>query len=226
MAELVIDDVSRRYGRRWALVHVSCEIREGEGWMILGHNGSGKSTLIRCLATAQRVHEGRIRWGGEDLWAERARLRHEIAVLGHQPALYDDLSAAENLHVWGRLGGHDVSRPTLDALLTRVGLDPARRDPVRTFSAGMRRRVAIARILLKRPRLVLLDEPFTALDPGGRAWLTDVIREFRASGATLLMATHLPQVASAVAENALILDGGKVVFRGPVAELPRELAFE
>jgi heme exporter protein A len=99
----VIEDVSRRYGRRWALVHVSCTIEPGEGWMILGHNGSGKSTLIRCIATAQRVHEGRIRFGGEDLWQNRAALRDRIAVLGHQPALYDDLSAAENLRVWARL---------------------------------------------------------------------------------------------------------------------------
>jgi ABC-type multidrug transport system ATPase subunit len=90
----------------------------------------------------------------------------------------------------------------------------------------MRRRVAIARILLKRPELVLLDEPFTALDPGGREWLTGVIREFREGGTTLLMATHLPQVARAVAEHALILDSGKVAFCGLVRDLPAELAFE
>lgn len=191
--------------------------------MILGHNGSGKSTLIRCLSTAQRVHEGAIRFGGVDLWQNRGALRSKIAVLGHQPSLYDDLSASENLRVWARLGGF---APNIDELLVRVGIDPARRDPVRTFSAGMRRRVAIARVLLKRPELVLLDEPFTALDPGGREWLVGVIREFREMGATLVMATHLPQVASAVAEHALILDSGKAVFRGSVADLPKELAFE
>src|SRR5688500_20051741 len=136
--------------------------------MLLGHNGSGKSTLIRCLSTALRVHEGRIRFDGHDLWEDRAKLRSRIAVLGHQPALYDDLSASENLSVWAQLGGIQAD---VRGLLEQVGLDPDRRDPVRTFSAGMRRRVAIARMLLKQPELVLLDEPFTALDPGGREWL-------------------------------------------------------
>jgi heme exporter protein A len=223
VAKLEIDDVSRRYGRRWALVHVSVRIEAGEGWMLLGHNGSGKSTLIRCLATAQRVHEGRIRFDGLDLWDNRARLRGKIAILGHQPHLYDDLSASENLSVWAQLGGFQAD---VRGLLEQVGLDPNRRDPVRTFSAGMRRRVAIARMLLKKPELVLLDEPFTALDPGGREWLIGVIRSLRADGATLVMATHLPQVASAVAEHAVILDTGKVVYRGAVSGLPKELAFE
>lgn len=223
MAKLEIDDVSRRYGRRWALIHVSLRIEAGEGWMLLGHNGSGKSTLIRCLSTALRIHEGRIRFDGMDLWDERAKLRSKIAVLGHQPSLYDDLSAAENLSVWAQLGG---IRADVRGLLEQVGLDPDRRDPVRTFSAGMRRRVAIARTLLKKPEIVLLDEPFTALDPGGREWLIGVIRELRAGGATLVMATHLPQVARAVAEHAVILDAGKVAYRGTVDELPKELAFE
>lgn len=216
-------DVSRRYGRRWALVHVSCEIASGESWMLLGHNGSGKSTLIRCVATAQRIHQGSIRFGGRDLWVHRDELRSKIAVLGHAPALYDDLSAAENLKVWARLGGYEAD---VGALLEHVGIDPARRDPVRTFSAGMRRRVAIARMLIKRPELVLLDEPFTALDPAGRTWLLGVISELRSRGATLMMATHLPQVARQVADKALILEAGKVVFRGAVSELPEELAFE
>ncbi|MEZ4240273.1 MAG: heme ABC exporter ATP-binding protein CcmA [Myxococcota bacterium] len=223
MPGIVIDKVSRRYGRRWALTHVSCEVASGESWMLLGHNGSGKSTLLRCVATAQKVHQGEIRFGGQSLWPNRGALREKIAVLSHAPALYDDLSAGENLQVWARLGGHQADVP---ALLTRVGIDPARRDPVRTFSAGMRRRVAIARMLLKRPELVLLDEPFTALDPAGRRWLLDVISELRAGGATLIMATHLPQVAREVADRALILEAGKVVFRGAVDELPAELAFE
>lgn len=220
---LEIDDVSRRYGRRWALVHVTLTVRPGESWMLLGHNGSGKSTLIGCLSTALRVHEGRIRYAGRDLWAERAALRRGIAVFGHKPHLYDDLSGTENLRVWASLGGIDADAA---GLLRRVGLDPERRDPVRTFSAGMRRRLALARMLLKRPELVLLDEPFTALDPQGRELLVGVIRSLRDAGATVLLATHLPQVAKAVAEHAVILEQGQVAYQGAVADLPPGLAFE
>lgn len=220
---LEIDDVSRRYGRRWALIHVSVTVEPGQAWMLLGHNGSGKSTLIGCLSTALNVHEGRIRWAGRELWPNRAELRARIAVLGHKPHLYDDLSASENLSVWASLGGLQADVP---GLLARVGLDPGRRDPVRTFSAGMRRRVALARMLIKRPELVLLDEPFTALDPAGRELLIGVVRTLRADGASVLLATHLPQVAKAVAEHAIILEQGQVAYSGPVAALPPDLAFE
>lgn len=225
MAQLVLDDVSRRYGRRWALTHVSLEVGAGEAWMLLGHNGSGKSTLIRCIATAQRVHDGQIRLDGRDLWANRAELREQIAVVGHHACLYEDLSAAENLSVWRSLAVQATG--DVASALTRVGIDPSRRDPVRNFSAGMRRRVGLARLLLKRPSLLLLDEPFTALDPAGRELLIGVIQELRAStGCTVLMATHLPHVAKAIADRALILEAGKGIFRGPVAELPSHLAFE
>ncbi len=185
--------------------------------MLLGPNGSGKSTLIKCLSTALRTHHGRVLLNGQELWPNRAQLRRKIAVLGHQAHLYDDLSAMENLGVWARLGGYT---PDVPSLLAQVGLDPERRDPVRTFSAGMRRRLALARMLLKDPDLVLLDEPFTALDPAGRGLLMDVIRSLQAKGATLLMATHLPAVAADVCDHALMLEAGKVVYRGSTADAP------
>lgn len=216
---LQIRDVSRRYGRRWALVHVELVVEPGQAWMLLGPNGSGKSTLIRCLSTELRAHHGEILLNSENVWTHRARLRKRIAVLGHQSRIYDDLSATENLKVWSRLGGY---QPEIPALLERVGLDPGRRDPVRTFSAGMRRRLALARMLLKEPDLVLLDEPFTALDPAGRELLMDVIRTLQERGATLLMATHLPAVARAVCSHAMMLESGKVLYKGDVEGMPHE----
>ncbi len=220
---LHVEDVSRRYGRRWALVHVALTIGAGESWMVLGNNGSGKSTLLRCLATALRVHEGRILFGDRDLWAHRFELRSEIAFLAHQTHLYDDLSAVENLRVWARLGGMDRSGTEL---LERVGLDPSRRDPVRTFSAGMRRRVALARVLLKTPRVVLLDEPFTALDPGGRQLVVEIVRDLSKAGASVVMATHLFAVSRQVCDRAVLLDAGRVTYAGWADGAPRELAFE
>jgi heme exporter protein A len=221
--DLDIDDVSRRYGPRWALAHVRLTVRAGQSWMLLGHNGSGKSTLLACLATALRVHHGVIRYDGKDIWEERTEFRRKVGIFGHKLQLYDDLSAQENLAVWARLGGFEADPR---AILERVGLDPDRHDPIRTFSAGMRRRAALARLLLKRPRLVLLDEPFTALDPAGRDLLIGVLRSLRADGATMILATHLPQVAQAVAEHAVILERGQQVFTGAVADLPPGLQFE
>lgn len=223
MSPLEIQDVSRRYGPRWALARVSVSLAPGESWMLLGHNGSGKSTLLGCLSTALRVHQGTIRYGGVDVWGDRTAWRRKVGVFVHRLMLYDDLSAQENLATWARLGGLDADVP---GILRRVGLDPDRHDPVRTFSAGMRRRAALARLLLKRPEVVLLDEPFTALDPAGRELLIGVIRSLRDTGSTVVMATHLPQVAKLVAEHAVILERGQQVFSGPVAGLPAGLQFE
>jgi len=217
-AGLSVQDVSRRYGRRWALARVTLEIAPGDSWMLLGPNGSGKSTLIKCLSTRLKCHHGRITLDGDDLWENRSRLRRRIAVLSHDSALYDDLSSRENLDVWARLGdhGHDPA-----ALLERVGLEP-RPDPVRTYSAGMRKRLSLARVLIKQPAVLLLDEPFTALDPTGRALLVSVIRELQEVGTTLVMATHLPAVAQEVCRDALVLDAGQVVYKGPAADVPTD----
>jgi heme exporter protein A len=182
--------------------------------MVTGANGSGKSTLLRCLATALTAHQGRILVDGRDLWAGRDALRGRIGWLAHQLQLYEDLSPAENLAILGRLSAHRIDVP---AVLTRVGLDPARRDPVRALSAGMRRRAAIARLLAREPELVLLDEPFTALDPEGRSLLLGVLAELRAGGASLILATHLPATAARVCDQAIHLDLGKVTWAGTAA---------
>ena len=221
LAMLHVDDLSRRYGKRWALVHIHATLSPGHGCMLVGPNGSGKSTLIKCLATALRPHRGRVLLDDQEVWPNRGALRPRIAYFGHQAHVYDDLSGPENLRVWAALGGY---QPDIPALLCRVGLDPDRDDPVRTFSAGMRRRIALARMLLKQPRLVLLDEPFTALDPPGRELMLSVIRDLKESGAMVLMATHLPPTAARVCEHALALEGGRVMYDGPSGQLPSDLA--
>ncbi len=213
---IAIDRLARRFGNRWALAGVSLEIPSGTAWMLTGPNGSGKSTLLRCVATALKPHHGTIRMDGRDLWVERSALRRELGFLGHYLHVWDDLSPRDNLIAWARLGGLSADP---DALLRRVGLDPARPDPVRTMSAGMKRRLAFARLLLKKPRLALLDEPFGALDPQGRELVIDVLKELRDSGATLMLATHLPAFASRACSHALVLEDGKLIRSCTAAEL-------
>ena len=212
-----LEGLARRFGPRWAVARVDLDLEPGSSWMLTGANGSGKSTLLRCLATALRPHQGRLQYGDRDLWTHRNAIRPEIAYLAHQLHLYDDLSQRDNLKVWARMGN---LKSDVDALLRRVGLDPARTDPVRALSAGMKRRLALARILLKSPRLLLLDEPFGALDPDGRQLVVDVVREIQSEGATLVLATHLPSSAQHVCSRAVVMESGQITWRGPAGGLP------
>ncbi len=216
--DIVFDQCARRFGRRWALGGVSFSVKAGEGVMLTGHNGSGKSTLLRCLSTALKLHQGQIRIGGLDLWSNRYVLRPHMGFLSHAGYLYDDLSGADNLRVWARLGGFSVDPYPL---LERVGLPPKRLDPVRTYSAGMRRRLAVARLMLQKPKIILLDEPYTALDAEGRDLVTEVAASLRAEGATLLMATHLVEYARSVCDRHVQLLDGCLDGDGPVAPPPQ-----
>jgi heme exporter protein A len=213
---LSVRDLSRRFGARWAVARVDLDVPPGSALMLTGHNGSGKTTLLRCVATALRPHHGGAWLDGADLWDTRADARARIGVLGHALQLYDDLSAADNLATWARLGGQPLDR--VRPLLQRVGLDPDRADPIRTYSAGMRRRLALARVLLKRPKLLLLDEPFSAFDPDGQALVRSVVTELREQGAATLITTHVPHLAARVCDLSAHLDGGRLVWSGTAHE--------
>ncbi len=216
----MVDGLARRFGPRWVLAHVSFSVPPGGALLLLGPNGSGKTTLLRCLATALRPHEGHITFDGANLWDERRTVRRDIALLSHAARLYEDLSARQNLMAWARMGSYNAD---LDALLERVGLAETGARAVRAFSAGMRRRLALARALLKRPRLVLFDEPFSALDPQGRALVGEVLNELREAGATLLLSTHHAHIGARYTDSAVRLDGGQIVWRGPASDARDDL---
>jgi len=210
----------RRYGRRWALVDVGFEVPEGELVMITGRNGSGKSTLLRVLATAIRADRGTVRILGVDVRRERERARRGLALLGHRTHLYEPLTALENLAVAARFLGGDPGRKGLLARLEEVGLADRGDDAVQTFSAGMRQRLALARVLQQNARVVLLDEPYGHLDPSGFALVDRLLRRLRGQGATVLMATHLLLRGRALCERGLVLEAGRLVFAGATADMP------
>ncbi len=210
---LSIERLARRFGRRWALARLSFEVPAGAALLITGANGSGKTTLLRCLATALKPHEGVVRADGRPLWAHRGTLRRDIGYLAHASRLYEDLSARDNLRVWRDLQGAG-SRVDLEAALRAVHLPTDRSEPIRTFSAGMRRRLALAVALLGSPRLLLLDEPFSALDPDGRALMRSLLEARRAQGVTLVIASHLPAEAAPLCTHALHLDAGRIAWHG------------
>lgn len=206
--ELAINALSRRFGPRWVLIEISAEVKPGEVVMLVGANGSGKTTLLRCLATALKAHVGEVLVDGQDLWRQRHALRPQIAFVSHQTRLYEDLSALDNLRFWAKLADYDGD---LGQVLERVGLPTKRQDALRTYSAGMKRRLAMSLMLLKRPRLVLLDEPFAALDPEGRELIGSMLVDLKNMGTTVLVATHLPQQAATFCDRQLRLEAGRLV---------------
>lgn len=224
MDEVAIDveGVARRYGRRWALADVSFRVPAATVVMVAGRNGAGKSTLFRVLATAIRPDRGTARVGGFDVVRHREDVRRMTAFLAHANYLYDSLTARENLHV---VADHlRLPRAGVMGVLEQVGLGPRADDVVNTFSAGMRKRLSFGRILLQEPKVVLLDEPYGALDPPGFDLVDEVIRELKRRGTTIMMATHQVERSRTYADMELVLEAGKVVRSAAVPAASRAAA--
>jgi heme exporter protein A len=210
--------VARRFGERWALRGVSLRVEAGEVLALLGRNGSGKTTLLRILSTALRPTRGSGRVLGFDLVREASSIRGEIGVLGHSPGLYGDLTARENLRFALRMLGRKVDPTAIEDALEAVSLGREGDTSVRGFSAGMQRRLALARILLHRPRLLLLDEPYASFDPGGIELVNSYLVEHRERGGTAIVATHDLARASGVLDRVFELrDGRELAIAGGIA---------
>ena len=206
---LTFTDVSRHFGRRRVLNKVSFRCEAGQIVALLGANGAGKSTLLGIAATLLNPSSGRIEYG-EAAFASGAQLRARIGVLGHDLFIYPELSAAENLAFFARAYGvANVDAAVRDAL-DRAGL-AQRDDPAGTFSRGMRQRLALERALLHRPRLVLLDEPFTGLDDTATAALRDRLADLRGEGCIILVATHDLETIDGVADRTVLLRNGRLL---------------
>ncbi|MFZ5469176.1 MAG: heme ABC exporter ATP-binding protein CcmA [Myxococcota bacterium] len=208
---LEIHDVSKRYATRWAVARLTYTLPAGTSLLLTGHNGSGKTTLLRLLATATAPTAGQLRILGLDAVGEREALRRRVGLLSHASFLYEDLTAEENLMIMARLLGIGSPGDAAAVLLTKVGLTSRSRSPVRQFSAGMRKRLAIARLLLKTPELALLDEPFGELDPAGIGQMERFIAELQACGTTIVLATHLIEQGRALTRERLHLSEGRAV---------------
>jgi ABC-type multidrug transport system ATPase subunit len=205
MRAIELADVGRAYGERVALAGVTLELQEGKTLAVFGANGAGKTTLLRILATLLRPHRGSVRVLGRELPREGYAVRGRVGFLGHDPLLYRDLTARENLRFHARLHGVDFAR--IDTLLEAVGLQRRGDEPVHTFSRGMVQRLAVCRAVLHEPELLLLDEPLAGLDPGAAAAVAPLL-----AGGTRVLISHDVEHGLEEADLVLGLRGGRTAF--------------
>lgn len=206
---LDFNNVEKRFGMRLALRGITLSIAPGEFVALVGANGSGKTTLLRIAALLMRPSSGRIRIGGDAL-ETLPGIRARCGMVSHATLLYDELTAEENLHFFARLYDLRDADTECAAALQRVGLSARAQDLVRTFSRGMRQRLSLARAMLPKPRLVLLDEPATGLDPAGQSWLGGEVARLHAEGCTILMSTHGKSESQSAVTRAIRLEAGAV----------------
>ncbi len=212
MHALAVEGVWKYYGDYPALRDIHLTTEPGTCLALIGRNGAGKTTLLRTVAGFTRPMKGTIKILGRE--PRETITRRDIGFIGHGIALYDELSAMENLMLYGRLYG--ISDPRRSALewLEKTGLERVRDGLVREFSRGMRQRLAVARAFLHEPSLLLLDEPFTALDDRAIAVLQRLLRDSIAQGRTIVLSTHQLREALELATHVALLNRGRVAFHG------------
>jgi heme exporter protein A len=215
VAALEVEGLTRRYGEREALSEVGLTLAEGRTLVVFGPNGAGKTTLLRVLATLLRPHAGSVRVLGSGLPDEAWAVRGRVGLLAHEPLLYRELTAAQNLRYHARL--HGVAERRIGELLDAVAMSRRADEPLRTLSRGMVQRVAVARAVLHDPELLLLDEPYANLDPAAIELVSPLIGP--ASGRTRVVCSHDPGGGLAEADLVLGLRAGRPVLLAAAASV-------
>jgi ABC-2 type transport system ATP-binding protein len=222
---LQVDRLSKSYGAVRAVDGVSFAVNPGEIYGLLGPNGAGKTTTISMICGLLRPDAGSVAVGGRPFAADPQAAKRLMGVVPQDLALYEELSAAENLLFWGRLAGLDAKTARLRTaeLLEALSLSDRAKDAVKTFSGGMKRRVNLGCALLHRPQLLLLDEPTVGIDPQARLNIIEFIRGLRASGTAVLYTTHYLEEAESLCDRIGIVDHGRMHAEGTLRELQERL---
>ena len=219
MIEVV--ELRKQYGDFTAVHDVSFTARAGEIFGLLGPNGAGKTTTIGCISTLLAPTTGRIRVMGHDVVKDGMDARRSMGVVPQEIALYDDLSAEENLSYWGGAQGlrGTVLRERIREVLDLTGLLDRSKEPVKRYSGGMKRRLNFACGIVHRPKVLLLDEPTVGVDPQSRVRLLDLVREQARAGACVLYTTHYMEEAESLCDRLAIVDHGRICAQGTLKEL-------
>jgi heme exporter protein A len=212
--------VFRRYGFQWALRGVDLTVARGSITALIGANGSGKTTLLKIIATGLKPTRGAVEVMGFDVTESPDEVRRRVGLLSHYSYLYEELTALENLRFAAAMYGISAAEAAADAALRSVGLLRVRDAYVRTFSSGMKKRLSLARANLHAPELVLLDEPYGALDAAGLEWVDRLLHTITERGATVIVATHHVERVLPLAQRVVWLAQGRIRYDGAPSGLP------
>ena len=219
---ITTENLTKRFGRVEAVREVSLDVREGDRYGLLGPNGSGKSTLVRMLLGLVYATSGSISVLGEPVPRHVGRVLPEIGAMIEEPAAYPHLSGRANLRLLDAAGPHGsrrTRRRRVDEALEQVGLAGIDRRPVRAYSLGMRQRLGLAAALVRRPRLLILDEPTNGLDPRGIKDIRNLLTGLNGDGVTIFLSSHLLPEVSALCTRIGVLDAGRLVLQNQLADL-------
>ncbi|RKZ08283.1 export ABC transporter ATP-binding protein [bacterium] len=216
-------DLKKSYADVMALRGVSFSVKEGEIFGLLGPNGAGKTTTVSILSGVLEADSGSVSIAGIDIKRDSKRVKRLMGVVPQEIALYEELSAKENLHFWGGLyglSGKDLERET-ERVLELVELTDRANDPVKSYSGGMKRRLNLIIGLIHRPRIILLDEPTLGIDPQARLKILDIVKGEAANGSTIVYTTHYLDEAEKLCDRIAIIDRGEILSIGTLAEIAR-----
>ena len=211
--------LTKTFGEHHALRGIDLQVGEGEHLVIFGPNGAGKTTLVKILSTLTKPSAGSVRLGGIDIRHEPVQIRHKIGLVSHQTFLYDNLTIYENLRFYGKMYDVPDLERQLHEVVSRVQLESRLHDQVGTLSHGLQQRASIARAVLHNPSILFLDEPEVGLDPHAVTMIRDVLDNINAGSRTVVMTTHNLERGLELADRAIILNKGKIVYQAAKHEL-------
>ena len=216
---LSLEHITKRFGYRCVLNDISFSIETGEFVTLIGNNGAGKSTLLRIISTLSKPTHGRITFKGTNQKESLREWRQKIGIISHENRLYGDLSSIDNLRVFGTLYGVEDLESNTDQVLQKTDLLHVARLPVGNFSSGMKKRLMIARLMLCKPEILILDEPFTGLDQHSNQWFQNYLTAFHQQGGTVIMVTHQLELGLKLATRVLLLHQQRIQHDNSASEL-------
>ncbi len=218
-----VSNLSKKYGQFQALNGISFNIKQGECYGLLGPNGAGKTTIVSILSTILHPDEGTVTIGEFDLKKQPIECKKIIGVVPQEIALYDEMSAFDNLIFWGKLYNVPIKelKDNVDKILNLFGLYDRQNDKIKTYSGGMKRRINIAASLLHNPKVLFMDEPTVGIDPQSRNLIFEVVEKLHKDGLTIIYTTHYMEEAERLCDRIGIIDHGQIIAQGTLEELKK-----